>query len=74
MLCSSLTKLFSGAGDVMAGSMVLNSSGRRYEQLRAELQNLQLPQLSYSDADILERNSRDFRLRSKRISKSHSVI
>lgn len=32
---TSLTKLFSGRGDVMAGSLVLNGQGHMYRQLKA---------------------------------------
>jgi cystathionine gamma-synthase len=55
----SLTKFFSGAGNVMAGSLVLNSerpgAKRLREALVAEYEDLLDPE----DAAVLERNSRD---------------
>jgi cystathionine gamma-synthase len=55
----SLTKFFSGAGNVMAGSLVLNSkrpnAKRLREALLAEYEDL----LDAEDAAVLERNSRD---------------
>jgi cystathionine gamma-synthase len=55
----SLTKFFSGAGDVIAGSLVLNprrpGAGRLREALAAEYEDLLDPE----DAVVLERNSRD---------------
>jgi len=55
----SLTKFFSGAGDVIAGSLVLNprrpGAGRLREALAAEYEDLLDPE----DAAVLERNSRD---------------
>lgn len=35
MSCTSLTKLFSGKGDVMAGALVMNGHSPLYPQLRA---------------------------------------
>jgi cystathionine gamma-synthase len=55
----SLTKFFSGAGDVIGGSLVLNprrpNAGRLREALVAEYEDLLDPE----DAVVLERNSRD---------------
>lgn len=62
ILCSSLTKVFSGRGDVLGGSMVINSSGKFARQLKdllAHTPNLQMPEIFSLDAEILERNSRD---------------
>jgi cystathionine beta-lyase/cystathionine gamma-synthase len=35
MSVTSLTKLFSGKGDVMAGALIMNRHARLYPQLRA---------------------------------------
>jgi cystathionine beta-lyase/cystathionine gamma-synthase len=62
MLCTSLTKSFSGHGDVMAGSLVLNSASQRADQLRGLMLAMQLggnlPPLYHEDAEVLECNSR----------------
>ena len=60
IICSSLTKVFSGRGDVLAGSLVLNPSGTTVARLRAALAQLELPSLFYLDAEILLKNSADF--------------
>jgi len=66
MLCSSLTKTFSGKGNVMAGSVLLNTGlGERSASLRRIFDGLQashdLPALSLQDAVVLEENSRSGR-------------
>ena len=66
-VCSSLTKAFSGRGDVMAGSLLLCSRGRHFARLLALVDGLQLPTLFPADAEALELNSRDFLSRSARI-------
>ena len=60
IVCSSLTKLFNGRGDVMAGSLVINPTGRRGSNLASLVKSLELPSLYFSDAITLEVNSRDF--------------
>lgn len=58
---SSLTKLFSGAGDVAAGSVVLNPASPFYDELRAALPDEEAASPLFArDAIVLERNSRHF--------------
>lgn len=58
---SSLTKLFSGVGDVAAGSVVLNPASPFYEALKSALPAEELASpLFVRDAIVLERNSRHF--------------
>ncbi|CDO92207.1 unnamed protein product [Kluyveromyces dobzhanskii CBS 2104] len=67
VVCSSLTKIFSGDSNVMAGSIVLNPKSRLYEFATT---TLHLTEKWYEDllwcedAICLERNSRDFISRS----------
>lgn len=68
-LCSSLTKFFSGVGDVTAGSVVLNSQGRFYADLLAQLHEMD-DLLWCEDAIVLEQNSRDFEQRMPRINQN----
>lgn len=74
ILCSSLTKIFSGTGNVMAGSLILNRYSSKYELLKSSLSELNskdfIPHLSELDANILEINSRSFLFRSLRINKN----
>lgn len=60
ILCTSLTKIYSGTGDAFAGSLVINPHSPHASQLRALVPGLLLPGLYYSDAITLERNSRDY--------------
>ena len=63
IVTSSLTKWFSGTGDVMAGSVTLNSGSPFFADLKA-WQSLRYEDLLYEeDAIVLEKNSRDFRTR-----------
>lgn len=70
LLCSSLTKVFSGRGDVLAGSLVVNSHGRRAEALRQLCPSLCIPPLYGPDCMVLERNSRDYEERCARTSRT----
>jgi len=70
LVSCSLTKFFSGAGNVMAGSLVINSrrpgAGRLRDALTAEYEDL----LDAEDAAVLERNSRDCVERVRRINQT----
>lgn len=58
---SSLTKLFSGVGDVAAGSVVLNPASPFYADLKAGLPDQESASpLFAKDAIVLEQNSRHF--------------
>lgn len=56
---TSLTKYFSGYGDVLAGSARLNPASPSAEQLRKALAAEFEEQLSDADCEVLEQNSRD---------------
>jgi len=58
VLCSSLAKLFSGAGNVMASSMVLNTASPYAAARRDTMSGLHLEPLYSRDAAVLEINSR----------------
>ncbi len=60
IVVSSLTKAFSGAGDVLAGSLVLNPRSARYAALKAAVDETYDHTLWGADAIVLEQNSRDF--------------
>jgi cystathionine gamma-synthase len=60
ILTSSLTKHFSGGGDVMGGSVVLNPHGRFYDRLKSWFETDDASFLYHDDAVCLEANSRDF--------------
>lgn len=57
----SLTKLFSGAGDVMAGSVTLRGDSPFHDELREALASAEADSPLFAlDAIMLEQNSRDF--------------
>jgi cystathionine gamma-synthase len=62
ILCTSLTKLFNGASNTMAGNIILNPSALHYTMLSNEFQkrktNHDFPLLPKYDAEVLEFNSR----------------
>ncbi len=59
VVATSLTKYFSGAGNVLAGSLVLNRERPYYDRLKA-LMDEEFEDIFYGeDAIVLERNSRD---------------
>lgn len=67
VVATSLTKYFSGAGNVLAGSIVLNRKRPYYDRLKTLLAE-EFEDIFYGeDAIVLERNSRDFAERIPRI-------
>ncbi len=59
VVATSLTKYFSGGGNVLAGSLVLNRERPYYERLKSLLDEEFEDILYGEDAIVLERNSRD---------------
>lgn len=60
ILVSSLTKSFSGTGNVMAGSLVLNPKSCYFEELYQSLEETFEDSLWCEDCAVLELNSRDY--------------
>jgi cystathionine gamma-synthase len=60
VVVTSLTKLFSGGCNVMAGSIVLNNQSRFYERIQATLAKIHEDLLFPLDAEILLKNCFDF--------------
>ncbi len=67
---TSLTKSFSGAGDVLAGCVILNGDSPYHEKFAAFLQKHQDSDLWCGDAVALELNSRDYVERVKVMSRN----
>ncbi|KAF8966634.1 pyridoxal phosphate-dependent transferase [Flammula alnicola] len=63
IVVSSLTKVFSGASNVMGGSLTLNPQGRHYSALKDYLKDNFEDVYFDEDAIYMERNSRDFKRR-----------
>ncbi|RAH65878.1 cystathionine gamma-synthase, partial [Aspergillus aculeatinus CBS 121060] len=74
ILVTSLTKSFSGSADVMAGSIVLNSSSPYYAVWKNTLDARYRNCLFRDDAQQLEENSRDFIMRTTRINDSAGYL
>uniref|UniRef100_A0A8H8CIY9 cystathionine gamma-synthase n=1 Tax=Psilocybe cubensis TaxID=181762 RepID=A0A8H8CIY9_PSICU len=63
ILVSSLTKVFSGASNVMGGSLIINPRGAHYAALKDWLKDNYEDIYFGEDAIYMERNSRDFKRR-----------
>lgn len=70
VICTSLTKFFSGIGDVTAGSLIVNPESAFHDRLVAELADDDEDLVWGEDARVLERNSRDFVERMSRINQT----
>lgn len=70
LVSCSLTKFFSGAGNVMAGSLTINSRRRGADRLRRAVEAEYEDLLDAEDAAVLEQNSRDCVDRVRRINQS----
>lgn len=60
LLCTSLTKTYSGRGDVLAGSLVVNPVSRHSCSMLAHIKHLKLSPLYKKDVATLVENSKDF--------------
>ncbi|EHN01600.1 Str2p [Saccharomyces cerevisiae x Saccharomyces kudriavzevii VIN7] len=76
IICSSLTKIFSGDSNVIAGSLVLNPRGKIYEFAKKFMksENGYEDCLWCEDALCLERNSRDFVERTIKVNTNTDVL
>lgn len=74
IVASSLTKLFSGDSNVMAGSLVLNPNSFIYDQLKSYFNKEYEDMFWDHDALVLERNSRDFPQRSAKINDTSLAV
>ena len=70
VVTSSLTKSFSGVGDVLAGAVILNRSSRHHAAFSRFLKEAADHELWCGDAVALERNSRDFVSRVRQMSET----
>lgn len=70
LVASSLTKVFSGDSNVMAGSLVLNPQSPMYSKLKEYFNNEYEDIFWAEDGLYLERNSRDFAERSGKINET----
>lgn len=74
VLVSSLTKQFSGVGDVMGGVAVLNRESPWYERLK-QLFGEEYEELVWGeDAIVLEQNSRDYTARAARAGATAEIL
>lgn len=74
VVTSSLTKSFSGAGDVLAGSVVLNRNSPHHAAFSAFLTAHADHELWRGDAVALELNSRDFTARADTMSRNAQAL
>ncbi|KAF2858532.1 cystathionine gamma-synthase-like protein [Piedraia hortae CBS 480.64] len=74
ILVSSLTKMFSGDSNVMGGSLVVNPNSPHYAALKRVLGTDYEDNLFEEDSIYLERNSRDFASRTRRVNHNAELI
>ncbi|MCA9063427.1 MAG: PLP-dependent transferase [Planctomycetaceae bacterium] len=74
VVVTSLTKYFSGYGDVLAGSVILNPNGRFHTRLRAAMDSEFEELLCDADVDVLCSNSNDLETRIHRINRNADQI
>jgi cystathionine gamma-synthase len=74
VIVSSLTKIFSGDCNVMGGSVILNPQGRYYQQLKSAFEADYEDNYWAEDIMFMERNSRDFVTRIKKINDNAEAI
>lgn len=74
VVVSSLTKIFSGDSNVMAGSLVTSPKSRLYKDIRNALNVIYEDNLWLEDAIFLERNSRSFKTRNNIINSNTEII
>ncbi|PHH91476.1 hypothetical protein CDD83_315 [Cordyceps sp. RAO-2017] len=75
MLVTSLTKSFNGYADVIAGSVVLNPSSNKHQELKTLFDSNYVPELYVHDIEAIERNSRDYLSRTARLnSNAESLV
>jgi cystathionine gamma-synthase len=74
VLVTSLTKSFNGYADVIAGSVVLNPASPKYDELKDLFDKHYVPELYVADAEAIERNSRDYLLRTVKLNHNASSL
>jgi cystathionine gamma-synthase len=74
VVTTSLTKAFSGIGDVLAGCVIINNDSPFHEDFVTFLQAHADHELWRGDALVLEQNSRDFKERVKMMSRNSVAL
>ncbi|KAI1130569.1 PLP-dependent transferase [Nemania abortiva] len=74
LIATSLTKSFNGRADVIAGSVVLMKSSRKYPELKSAFDQHHVPELYVDDAEIIERNSHDYLARTIKLNHNAKSI
>ena len=74
LLVTSLTKYFSGYGNVLAGSLVINPHAKHSEELRQAINSDFEETLSDSDVEILAANSQDLAERTATINSNATLV
>jgi len=74
IIVSSLTKSYSGTGNVMSGLLIANPESKIYDKVIEIINNNFINDSYYDDLDILEKNSRDFIDRIQQINSNAEFI
>jgi len=74
IVVTSVTKSFNRYADVIAGSAILNPTSPRYHGLKELFKEYYVPELYVADAETIERNSRDYLVRTTRLNHNASIL
>jgi len=74
LIVTSLTKYFSGVGDVMSGSVLLNQTSPLFESLQRHHAANYEDRFWEDDAAVLESNSRDFESRMQQMNRNAELL
>lgn len=74
IIVTSLTKFFSGVGNVTGGSLVLNRKSKHFARLKAHLEKTHEDLLYPDDAEVLLANMRNFAPRMQKINANAAVL
>ncbi|EGV65776.1 Cystathionine gamma-synthase [Yamadazyma tenuis] len=74
IVVTSLTKIFSGDSNVMGGSLFLNPNSPMYSSLKQFFDKDYEDTFWVQDALVMERNSRDYAVRSKKVNETSLAI
>jgi len=74
VVCTSLSKMFSGGCNAMGGSLVLNPYRKHYNMLHLALKRIFVDAYYPDDAQVMESNSRDFEARMHKSNKNAEMV
>ncbi|KAH8118706.1 pyridoxal phosphate-dependent transferase [Phellopilus nigrolimitatus] len=74
IIATSMSKSFSGSGNVMGGSLVINPNSQHFAFISEYLEKTFVDDYYYEDAIVMEKNSRDFAERVRTINANAEAV